>query len=65
MTADRHWNCTDLAERVVNRFLERYGPNIVIIHGGACGVNEAFAKACRKLGVVAEPQLAQVWGGAS
>jgi hypothetical protein len=58
VTGDRHWNCTDLAERVVNRLLARYGPGMVIIHGGACGVDEAFAKACRKLGVVAEPHLA-------
>jgi hypothetical protein len=58
VTGDRHWNCTDLAERVVNRLLARYGPDMVIIHGGACGVDEAFAKACRKLGVVAEPHLA-------
>ena len=62
VTGDRHCNCTDLAERVVNRFLERYGPNIVIIHGGACGVNGAFAKACRKLGIVAEPHIAD-WRG--
>ncbi len=62
VTGDRHWNCTDLAERVVNRLLARYGPDMVIIHGGACGVDEAFAKACRKLGVVAEPHLADSKG---
>ena len=62
VTGDRHWNCTDLAARVVNRLVARYGPDMVIINGGACGVDEAFAKACRKLGVVAEPHLAD-WKG--
>ena len=42
--------------------LARYGPDMVIIHGGACGVDEAFAKACGKLGVVAEPHRAD-WKG--
>jgi hypothetical protein len=58
VTGDRHWPCTELAERIVNRLIGRYGPNLLIIHGEAPGVANAFAAACRKLGVVAEPHLA-------
>jgi acetylglutamate kinase len=58
VTGDRHWRCDDLAEQIVNRLLARYGPDLVIVHGGAAGVDNAFSKACEKLGVVAEPHLA-------
>jgi YspA, cpYpsA-related SLOG family len=62
IAGDRHWNCTDLAERVVNRLIARYGYDFVVIHGGACGVDEAFAEACRHLAIKAEPHVAD-WRG--
>jgi hypothetical protein len=62
VTGDRNWCCPELAEQVVNRLLARYGPNLVIIHGGACGVDNAFGVACHELGIVAEPHL-PVWKG--
>jgi hypothetical protein len=62
VTGDRHWNCTDLAERVVNRLIARYGYGLTIVHGGANGVDQAFAVACRHLGVVAEPHVSD-WKG--
>jgi YspA, cpYpsA-related SLOG family len=54
IAGDRHWGCLDLAERVVNRLVVRYGPNIVIIHGGYPGVDQSFAVSCHELGVTAE-----------
>ena len=55
---DRHWRCDDLAEQIVNRLIARNGPDLVIAHGGAPGVDNAFATACRELGIVAESQHA-------
>jgi hypothetical protein len=52
----------NLAEQIINRLLARYGPELIIVHGGAPGVDNAFATACRELGIVAEPHLAD-WKG--
>jgi acetylglutamate kinase len=54
ITGDRHWRCDDLAEQIINRLLARYGPDLVIVHGGAPGVDNAFATACREVGIVAD-----------
>jgi hypothetical protein len=62
ITGDWHWRCDDLAEQIINRLLARYGPELIIVHGGAPGVDNAFATACRELGIVAEPHLAD-WKG--
>ena len=62
ITGDRHWRCDELAEQVLNRLLGRYGPETVIVHGGAPGVDQSFALACRELGITAEPHLAD-WKG--
>jgi hypothetical protein len=37
-------------------------PDLVIVHGGAPGVDWAFSRACRELDVTAEPHLAD-WKG--
>jgi putative cell wall-binding protein len=58
ITGDRHWRCDDLAEQIVNRLIARYGPDLVIVHGGAPGVVQAFHVACQTLGVTVEPHLA-------
>jgi hypothetical protein len=57
VTGDRHWNVPELAEDVINRLLARYGPDLVIVHGGAAGIDQSFAVACRELGVTAEAHL--------
>ncbi len=62
ITGDRFWGCPDLAEQVLNRLLARYGPDLVIIHGGANGVDQAFHVAARELGIDVEPHLAD-WKG--
>jgi YspA, cpYpsA-related SLOG family len=62
ITGDRHWRCNELAEQILNRLLARYGPDLVVVHGGATGVDNAFAVACEELGITAEPHLAD-WKG--
>jgi hypothetical protein len=54
---DRHWNCAELAGQIVNRLLARYGPNLVIIHGGEPGVDQAIALTCQELGIRVEARL--------
>jgi hypothetical protein len=36
----------------------RHGLDLVIIHGGVAGINQAFSVSCRGLGIVAEAHLA-------
>jgi YspA, cpYpsA-related SLOG family len=62
LAGDRHWRCDELAEQIVSRLLERYGPDLVVVHGGAPGVDDAFAAACRELGITAEAHVAD-WKG--
>jgi YspA, cpYpsA-related SLOG family len=62
ITGERHWRCDDLAEQILNRLLARYGPDLVIVHGGAPGVDQSFHVACQTLGVTVEPHLAD-WRG--
>jgi hypothetical protein len=62
VTGDRRWNCHDLAARILRRLVDRYGPDLVIVHGGAPGVDWAFSRACRELDVTTEAHLAD-WKG--
>jgi hypothetical protein len=62
ITGDRHWRCDELAEQVLNRLLARYGPDLVVVHGGAPGVDQAFNVAGSELGLTVEPHLAD-WRG--
>jgi hypothetical protein len=62
ITGDRHWRCDDLAEQVLNRLLARYGPRIIVVHGGAPGVDQTFAVAGTELGITLEPYLADGTG---
>jgi hypothetical protein len=62
ITGERHWTCYELAEAVLNRLVARYGPNLVIVHGGACGVDNSFNLACREARITVEPHLAD-WKG--
>ena len=56
---DRAWYCPELAEAVVNRLLARYGPGLVVVHGGDTGVDRSFAEACGDLGVEQEAHPAR------
>jgi hypothetical protein len=62
ITGDRHWACTPLVERILDRLIARYGRDLVIVHGGAPGVDNAFAEAYRRFDIMAEPHLAD-WKG--
>jgi hypothetical protein len=58
IAGDRRWHCHALAEQIVLRLLQRYGREIVIVNGGTPGVDWAFSKACRELGVEIEVHTA-------
>jgi YspA, cpYpsA-related SLOG family len=62
ITGDRHWVCVPLAERILTRLIARYGLDLVIIHGGAPGVDNSFAETCRKFDIKAEAHVAD-WKG--
>lgn len=59
VTGDRNWYAPDLAEQVLNRLLRRYGPNLVIVHGAATGIDRSFAEACGELGIKQEAHPAR------
>lgn len=63
VTGDRNWFAPDLAEQVLNRLLARYGPGLVIVHGGATGIDRSFAEACGELGIEqkAHPAAERSW----
>jgi hypothetical protein len=47
ITGDRAWHCDELATRVVARLVSRYGRDgLVLVHGGAAGVDSSFHRAC-------------------
>jgi hypothetical protein len=62
VAGDRFWTCPKLAASIVRRLVARYGVGITIIHGGAPGVDESFARACRALDVTSEPHVPD-WKG--
>jgi hypothetical protein len=46
VTGCRNWACDDLAAAIVGRLVGRYGRDgLVIVHGGASGVDSAFHNA--------------------
>jgi hypothetical protein len=58
VTGDRCLECRELAVTVLRRLLARYGPDIVIVHGGESGVDQSFSAACQELGLTTEVRLA-------
>jgi hypothetical protein len=54
ITGDRNWYAPELAAEVVRRLLVRYGPDLVIAHGGAPGIDWSFTQACGDLGAKVE-----------
>jgi hypothetical protein len=63
VTGDRFWFDPKLAAEIIRRLVDRYGSDIVIVHGGATGVDESFAMAAKGLGIAAEahPVTDQEW----
>jgi hypothetical protein len=59
VTGDRFWVCYEIASRIVHRLIDRYGSDITIVLGGGTGVDEAFNRACRELGITAEAHIAE------
>jgi hypothetical protein len=51
---DWFWRCNALATAIVRRLIARYGPDIVIAHGGGNGVDNSFSVACRTLGIASD-----------
>ena len=58
MAGERAWACDELAIVVLQRLIARYGREMVIVHGGAVGVDESFSRACKSLSVDVEVRLA-------
>jgi hypothetical protein len=58
VTGERAWVCEELAMVVLRRLIARYDREIVIVHGGAAGVDDCFSKACKSLGIAVEARLA-------
>ena len=54
VTGDRFWFDPKLAAEIIRRLVDRYGSDIVIVHGGASGGDESFAMAAKGLGIAAE-----------
>jgi hypothetical protein len=54
ITGDRNWYAPELAAEVVRRLLIRYGPDLVIVHGGASGIDWSFTQPCGNLGLKVE-----------
>jgi hypothetical protein len=57
IVGDRNWDCPRLAEKIVSRLLERYGRDLLIIHGAEPGVDKAITMACQAHGVQHEARL--------
>jgi len=53
-TGDRFWVDPPMAARIIRRLVERYGSDVTIFHGGATGVDEAFATAATGAGLGVE-----------
>jgi hypothetical protein len=54
VTGDRNWYASELAAEVVKRLLVLYGPDLVIVHGAAPGIDWSATQACADLGVKVE-----------
>ena len=57
IVGDRNWSCLRLAEKIIARLFDRYGRDLLIIHGGEAGVDQAVTMACQARGVQHEARL--------
>lgn len=59
VTGSRDWMCDDLADHVLDRLISRHGRDrLVVVEGGAPGVDGAFARAATRAGVRVETHQA-------
>lgn len=58
VTGDRNWYCATVADRIVRRLANNYGDELVIVHGAALGVDQAFNHWAARHGVETEPHAA-------
>ncbi len=54
VTGDRFWACHHLPAAILRRLVASYGPDIVIVHGDAAGVDESLGGAAKGLGLTVE-----------
>jgi hypothetical protein len=54
ITGDRAGSCNEPASVVLRRLIARYGPEIIVVHGGGDGVDASFAEAAKALGIAIE-----------
>jgi hypothetical protein len=59
ITGDRYWACHKLAAEILRRLITRYGPDLVIVHGDATGVDESFGTAAKGFGLTIEAHPAR------
>jgi hypothetical protein len=55
VAGDRNWVCDELAASILRRLVDRYGPDLVIVHGGGTGVDLSIGRAAKSLNVSVEP----------
>lgn len=58
VTGCRDWECTEVARWIATSLRETYGPDLVVVHGGAAGVDSTFARTCKVEGIADEPHPA-------
>lgn len=58
VTGDRAWHDVAMVKRIIGRLVERYGTDLMIVHGGATGVDAAFYRAAVGEKIATEPHLA-------
>ncbi len=58
VTGDRAWAMNELAAAVLRRLGARYGPDLIIVHGDATGVDQSFCDVCNGFGYDQEPHPA-------
>jgi hypothetical protein len=63
ITGDRNWACHEEAQRIVDGLRAKHGPEVVIVEGGADGVDMAFHAAAvdRGLAVESYPVSKEDW----
>jgi hypothetical protein len=54
VTGDRDWFRPAMAIAVLKRLIAKHGPDLVIVQGGASGVDSSFKLACQEMGIACE-----------
>ncbi|WZP01215.1 SLOG family protein (plasmid) [Isosphaeraceae bacterium EP7] len=60
VTGDRDWSLRPtMTTTILKLLIAEHGPDLVIVHGGARGVDQAFKLACQELGIACEEHPAR------